>query len=437
LIKILEELRADPSTNYKQEVLAKHKDNELLQRLLKMTYDKVAFTYGITMKNVNYNPDICTGELTLDDALGILEALFSTRRLTGHAALAHLEITLESLGEDDARIIELVLGRDLKCGIGKTYINKVWKNLIVKPPYMRCGIYSGKTAKRIVFPAFLQLKADGRYVAVTVENGKCTFMSRSGEEQDFMLIAKVMSNYPDGVYTGEFLVEGMTDRSLANGMINSSKPDHSKIYIHLWDYISLDEYARGKDKKNKTAYSVRFTQLRDIVGDSGGIFVKIIPWLLVESLQEALTKTSEWMEQGYEGSILKDRSNIFCDHTSPTQLKLKLEIELEVRCTGFTEGTKGTSREATFGAMTYCTDDGEIRGQTSGFTDDQLTSFNSVRDEYIGEVFTILCNDITKSRTKDYHALSHPRFIEFRKDKDTTDSLERALEQKQSAMELT
>lgn len=47
---IINELNENNSTNYKIEVLKKHKDNKLLQRVLKMTYDKAIYSYGITMK---------------------------------------------------------------------------------------------------------------------------------------------------------------------------------------------------------------------------------------------------------------------------------------------------------------------------------------------------------------------------------------------------
>ena len=86
--------------------------------------------------------------------------------------------------------------------------------------------------------------------------------------------------------------------------------------------------------------------------------------------------------------------------------------------------------------MIFENDEGTIKGRTSGFTDDQLEDFNSRREELIGKVFTVVCNDITKGRNNEYYALSHPRFDKFRDDKNETDTLERALELKEMAMEL-
>ena len=153
----------------------------------------------------------------------------------------------------------------------------------------------------------------------------------------------------------------------------------------------------------------------------------------VKSIDEALQLTSKWMDQDLEGGVLKNKKGFFKNGTSKDQLKLKLEIDLEVRITGFQEGTPGTAREKTFGAILFETDDGKIKGRTSGFSDDQLEDFNSRRAEMIGKVITVRCNDITRGRANEHYALSHPRFIEVRNDKTETDTLERALEIKDMA----
>jgi DNA ligase-1 len=246
-----------------------------------------------------------------------------------------------------------------------------------------------------------------------------------------------MSSYPDGKYIGELtvIVNGvLQDRATGNGLINSDSPPHNDIYLDAWDYVTLDEYNGAANKvKGTTPYAARFARLGEIVSDQTGN-VRIIETHIVDSFADALQKCSAWMTAGFEGAILKDKDAIFRDGTSPQQLKLKLEIDAEVRVTGFIEGTPGTKRESTFGSITFATDDGTIKGSCSGFNDTQLEDFNSRREELVGQVFTVQFNDITKGRDNDYHALSHPRFVEFRTDKDETDTLERVLKSKNMAM---
>jgi hypothetical protein len=435
--EILQELNQENGSNYKLEVLKKYKDNELFTRVLAMTYDKVKYTYGITMRNINYTPE--TGRpISLESALYVLERDFVTRVITGNSALEHLTALLESLSKEDAQVLEKVIGRDLKINSGRTSINKVHKDLITKPAYMRCDVYSEKTAKNIKFPAIAQLKCDGRFCSVIVDSGKATFISRSGEEQEFPGLAKTFTIVQDGTYIGELLVRGETDRALSNGMINSSLPPHDRIYMVCWDYISPAEYSNPKGK-NTTTYKERFKQLQVILYEPELMITKnveVVPYKEVKTIKEALEYTSDLMSQGFEGAILKDYSGVFKDGTSRQQLKLKLEIDVEMRITGFLEGTKGTKREKTFGSIEFSNDEGTIRGRCSGFTDAQLEDFNSRRSELIGRIMTVQFNDLTKAQGNDFYALGHPRFIELRDDKDSTDTLETAFKLREMAMEL-
>lgn len=57
-----------------------------------------------------------------------------------------------------------------------------------------------------------------------------------------------------------------------------------------------------------------------------------------------------------------------------------------------------------------------------------MPSISEVSDNpgnYIGKIFTVQFNDLSKAEGHDFYALSHLRFIEFRKDKDENDTLEK------------
>lgn len=438
IFKILEELNAENGSNYKMATLKKYSDNELLKRVLKMAYDKATYTYGISMKNIDSNIPENSGEKlrSLEQCLDVLVNSFVTREYTGNTAIDILEDLLYSLNVEDRIVLSRIIGRDLKINMGRSNINKVFKDLIVKPVYMRCGIYNSKTSSKInIDDAYLQLKADGTYREFTVDQGIVTCISRSGEEYAYPVLSEGLSKFPDGKYIGELTVSGTNDRATGNGLINSDNPPHDLINLDLWDYITPEEYQNAANKvKNTTKYSDRFNTLVKTIESAQNLKnINIIETHIVKSIPQALTIVGEWMRNGLEGGILKDKDNIFRDGTSPQQLKLKLEIDADVRITGFTEGTKGTSREFTFGAITFENDEGTIKGQTSGFTDAQLKDFNGRREELIGKIMSVQFNDITQARTNDFYALSHPRFIELRDDKNSTDTLERVLELKEMA----
>ena len=494
ITEIINELNLENGSNYKKAVLEKHKDNELLKETLQKTYDKVRWTWGVALTTidkaligVNNNVKV----LTFEEALKAIEKLH-TREVTGNAAIDFLNTLFEGLDEEDRDVIIKVLRRDLRINVGRTNINKVFKGLIVKPVYMRCSIFTtdkmvdGKmkkgTAHKIKFPAIINLKADGTFRLAEVNNNDTTFLSRQGEESEFNGLRKAISVLDDCILNGEMTIK-LTDpllatilpklekldkknktnnveiittaydehksrgeeyilpRSIGNGLINSDDeiPEENLIY-DLWDMITPEDYtkAAAKDKKNPPVetYRTRFENLKKAVALIGHPNVRIIEHKEVENISEALEFVTEKMNQGLEGGILKNWDMLFKDGTQTEQLKLKLEIDGDFRCYGFIEGTPGTKTEATFGGIMFKNDEETIIGSVSGFTDEDREEINSNRDDYIGKVLAIQFNDITKSRSKTTWALSHPRFIEWRDDKDDTDSLERCLEMKNMAMNL-
>lgn len=442
--KIIEELNLENGSNYKIAVLKKHADNELLQRVLKMTYDKVTHTYGMSLSSLDkiFTELDAVRPMTLEQALDHLELNICNRNITGHDALHFVNNLTACVAEEDAEILRKIINRDLRINLGKTQINKVFKNLITKPVYMRCDVYGPKTKNSIKYPAVVELKADGTYREMSVHNGHVTSRSRSGESYEYPVIFEQMSKFPDGIYVGELTIAGISDRAEGNGLINSDEPPHEDIIFETWDFITHDEYeqARLKDKKNpcKTDYQTRFRTLESVINNTeGNNNIKIIPYEVVNDVSEALKKTSEWMSAGYEGSVLKCWSGVFKDGTPKYQLKLKLCIDADVRITGTKDGTVGTKREGKVGAILFETDDGKVKGACSGFSDKQMDEFTKIRDELPGKIMAVQFNDLSKGRNNEYYALSHPRFMEIRNDKDETDTLERLFQLREMAMELS
>ena len=430
---ILNELNESNSSNYKLDILKKYKDDSELKKLLELTYNRNKYNFNVS-KNciIKDNPSILesNGSKTVDELLSALEIL-GGGTIRGNEAHQFVCNHLKCLDNDNKEIFLNVLGRDLKIGLNVKSINKVFKNLIPKPNYMRCAVLSEKTLKKINFPAFIQLKMDGTYREIHVADGQVSGKTRSGEEYFNPVLFKEMENFPNGFYTGELTIEGES-RFTGNGLINSLNPPYEKITFTVWDYLTDEDYL----EKSKTPYYSRFESLSDIIEKRKSERVKLVPNHEVNSIDEALKYVSDWMEQGLEGGVLKDKNNVFKNGTSGTQLKIKLKVDAEMRITGFTDGTIGTKREGKIGAIQFSNDEGTIKGQCSGFSDEELDLFTKNKDNLIGKIISVEFNDIVKSENNDYYALSHPAFIEIRNDKDETDTLEKVIQLRDMAKRL-
>lgn len=430
---ILNELNESNSSNYKLDVLKKYKDNSELKKLLELTYNRNKYNFNVS-KNciIKDNPSILesNGSKTIDELLSAL-GILGSGTIRGNEAHQFVCNHLKYLDNDNKEIFLNVLGRDLKIGLNVKSINKVFKNLIPKPNYMRCAVLSEKTLKKINFPAFIQLKMDGTYREIHVADGQVTGKTRSGEEYFNPVLFKEMENFPNGFYTGELTIDGES-RFTGNGLINSLNPPYEKITFTVWDYLTDEDYL----EKSKTPYYSRFESLSDIIEKHESNRVKLVPNHEVNSIDEALKYVSDWMEQGLEGGVLKDKNNVFKNGTSGTQLKIKLKVDAEMRITGFTDGTIGTKREGKIGAIQFSNDEGTIKGQCSGFSDAELDEFTKNKDDLIGKIISVEFNDIVKSENNDYYALSHPAFIEIRNDKTETDDLEKVIQLRDMAKSL-
>ena len=420
----LSELNESNSSNYKISTLKKYQNSEIVKQLLKLTYDKNNFNFGMSrtrLLGILNESNFPEGIDKIDDYLDLLQE--NSGKLSGNSAKEFYSLLLQKLTEDSRVILLNILGRDLKCGINIKNINKVFKNLIPKPNYMRCAVFSEKLVKKIHFPAMLQLKMDGTYREFNVSNGTVSAKTRAGEEYFNPVLFDILKSFPDGYYMGELTIDGES-RFTGNGLINSLNPPLDKIIFTCWDFLTFDEYTG----KVKTSYIDRFNRLQNLIESRDFKQVKLVENHIVNNVSEALKQVSLWMSEGLEGGVLKDFNNTFKNGTSNTQLKIKLKVDAEMRITGFTEGTPGTKREGKIGAIQFANDEGTIKGQCSGFSDAELEEFSKNKDSLIGKIISVEFNDITKAENNEYYALSHPRFIEIRNDKNETDDLKKVIQ---------
>ena len=164
LLDILNEIDADASKLYKQQILKKHKDCPVFKEILLMAYSPEITFY---IKKI---PDYTFADETfaLKQAIVVLKDI-ADRKVTGNDALATLTDCLSKLSVDDAEVIERVIARDLSCCISANSINKVHPFLIPKTPYMGAVGFNEAKARKVFENGQMaesDVKMDGRYVNI-------------------------------------------------------------------------------------------------------------------------------------------------------------------------------------------------------------------------------------------------------------------------------
>ena len=79
-----------------------------------------------------------------------------------------------------------------------------------------------------------------------------------------------------------------------------------------------------------------------------------------------------------------------------------------------------------------------LRQDISTFQDNDKTLdyISDHEDEFMNKVMTVRFNDLSKSKKNDFYALSHPRYVEIRNDKDETDTLKKVFELRQMVIDM-
>lgn len=432
LNKFFESLAANSSRNFKIEQLEANRNNELLREVVRLALDP--FTQFYIRKIPAYTRDTEKyNTMTLGWALEQLYSL-SNRDVTGNAAIEFLRNILCALEPDDAKVIERIIEKDLKCGVAVSTANAVWTGLLKEYPVMLCSQFEQKLVDKVKFPALVQTKMDGMRFNAIVRDGKVEYRSRNGKEiqllgnldADFVKLAGDV----DCVFDGELLVKQdgkILDRQTGNGILNKankgtiSQAEAEKVCATVWDVIPYLYFVDGECPVN---YGKRWASLCTLVDKHQPVKVGLVDSWEVETYEEAKTLFEGLLADGQEGIILKDKNGIWEDKRAKHQIKFKGELECDLE---ITEVVEGTGKYAGMLGALVCRsrpEDGKCITVNvgSGFNDDHRINLWHIRRELLGRIVAVKYNMRSKNKAGE-ESLFLPIFVELRDDKDVADSI--------------
>lgn len=421
-------LAANDGRNFKIDLLNHHKDNKVLREVVRLALDPLTQFY--IRKIPDYVPNPNKSDVTLAFGLDSLQDL-SKRLVTGNAAISHLTSLLEVLNEDDAKVIEKIIQKDLRCGVSVSTANKVWPNLVMDYPCMLCSQYEEKLVDKIKFPALVQMKMDGMRFNAIVRDGQVEFRSRNGKELDLKgnLVEEFieLSGGQNVVFDGELMVMfdndyQFADRQTGNGILNKankgtiSDAEAKLVHASLWDVIPYDDFIKGKCD---VEYKYRWDVVQSVVDrqESGNKRIWSVYSKEVASITEANEEFERLLADGYEGIILKDLNGKWENKRTKSQIKFKGELECDLRIVGLQMGTG--KYEGMLGALLCESEDRKIQVSVgSGFNDEHR---KTITTDVIGKVVAVKYNArITNKQGEE--SLFLPIFVEVRDDKDVADN---------------
>lgn len=449
----IERIAATPSKNEKEELIkAAGSQSSLFMKVVTYAYDRRNFGIGMAPHKT---AGIAPGGNCLKEPFvwACLDDL-STRTLTGNAARTKVQQIVDLLDEGSAEVFRRIINKDMRAGFTEGTINRVFKGTIEEPPYMRCTLPSKSNMASWDWSVgiFSQEKADGSFanvhhdgagvVWITTRQGTQYPANALGLEEDIARFLELNTHTH-----GELLVYEageLLPREKGNGVLNSLAQGGAleidqKVVFMAWDQIPLDRAVSGG--KVATPYRDR---LRKLGGQAlaaqraGCVSVRLIPTRVVKSKAEAYAHYRELLKLGKEGTVVKHPDMDWKDSSSGNkdQVKLKLEVDVELRIKDFVPGTPGTKTAATFGSLLCQSECGELEVAVSGMTDAMRQKIHNDRERFRDAIITVKANSVmVPDDGADKHSLFLPRYVEIREDKRVADDLARIKAIFQNAVE--
>ncbi|RLF58283.1 MAG: hypothetical protein DRN27_05825 [Thermoplasmata archaeon] len=446
--QIFDEIANESSTNEKKNILSKYVENELLKRVLYLAKSKRVKFYIKQIPDYVYNEKT---PIELDVVLDGL-SLLSDRTVTGHNAITYLKNYLSGLSPDDAYVLERIIDKDLKIGMGTREINKIFPDLIEKTGYMGCKPFSKKLVMKLLDKGscYSQEKMDGMFINSIIQGGEVQNDSRQGDPitLENPIFLTELAGLKDCVINGELVMEGV-ERYKSNGIITSLKNIAKKraegkdvtkhieklekrhmpyqealdlIRVVAWDILTIDEYYTRKCIR---PYNERLAELNVTV--DGFRTLSVVETREVSSLKEVMAHYEEIQSRDGEGTVVKSKDGVWKDTKPSYQIKIKKEINLDLRITGFNYGKAGTKNEHLISSVDVESEDGLLKTSPTGLSEDEMDYITSHQEELLGTILEIKCSGISHDRDNNFSVM-HPVYKKPRTDKSVANTLAECVE---------
>jgi hypothetical protein len=426
VLSIIKRLEATTSRLEKEDILGEHADDPLLKTAFRLALDPLVNFY---IKKVP-EPDASKGVVqpperkSLECAFHELETKLCSRMLRGHDARDHVAWLLGVLSKDDQEVLKRVIGRNLKCGVSDATVEKIWPDLKLSYPCMLVSPLNEKT--KIKFPCLAQTKMDGMRFNAICENGQVSYRTRAGKELDLFgaLDGEVvgLAARRDCVLDGELLMfhpgGDFYDRKTGNGLLTkfqkgTGTPELAKlVHAVVWDVIPLADFRKGR-------CDMGYEDRLKLLGAKGTMHITVARSDAVTSMEEAQELYQQKLAEGEEGLVLKDPRGPWEDKRVKHQVKMKAELEADLRVTGVVPGTG--KYKGKIGSLMVESVDGVVKSAVGTGLDDEERSWDP--KEFLGKIVSVKYNALIEDKKTGQKSLFLPVFVEIRDDKKEADVL--------------
>lgn len=412
---IINQISETSSTNEKESILKDNKENELLKKVLYYTYNP-HLRYKVTEKTLNTPKTDDNSKW--NDVFEMLEEL-SKSNINDEL---REQVNCFLFKEDNEEVKNLfinMLFKDLRCNIGTTTINKVWKNLIPKHEVMLASKFEGVLKGKVA----VTTKMDGLRCSAFVNNGEVVWITRQGKIVEGLneLSKEILKGAGGNCFIdGELLA--LNPDELSSGelfrkttkIVNSKNEDKTGIRFVMFDFLTDLEY---KNKKCIGKYKDRRLCIENVKAKADSELIDVVRLhCITDDIEEIYTLLTKVVAEGEEGLMLNYIDGAYEFKRSKQILKVKEFFTADLEVIGMEEGT-GRNKNR-LGALIVDYKGYEVK-VGSGFNDEQRESLWIDKD-IIGRIIEVKYFEESNNQNGGI-SLRFPTFVRIREDKTKND----------------
>ena len=422
----VKEITSNGSKKFKQSVLQKYKDDEVIQEYLKIIFNPYV-VYGISQKKLHKEVHGPRGR-------GFLNIFTLFEYLENHNTgrtqdIIQCQVTLEAVAEHDlelADLLEKIICKDLSLGVDAKTINSVIPGLIPSFSVMLAEKYFDKP-ERVEGKEFaITTKIDGGRIIAVKENGSVSFFTRAGQRYEGLvdLENEMATMIPDNyVLDGEITLldyknyDSKTAYKLAMKITRADGEKHG-VKMLVFDGMPLSDW---KYQKSSLSWSDRRHMLNCMTAfyNDDLTYFELLPILYLGSdTSKILELLDSEIARGQEGIMINICDAPYEFKRTWNLMKVKKMNTLDLQIVDFEEGSGRLA--GTLGAIHVRYKDGNVVRVGSGFSDILRTQIWADKNKYLYSICEIQYFEESTNADGGI-SLRFPVFKDFRPDKLTAD----------------
>ena len=414
-----EEIRSSNSRKYKQEILQKYKDDEVIQKYLKIAFDPYT-VYGISTKKLAKEFPM----YVVDS--GDIFALFDYLEVHNTGKDTDIQIcqaTLNYVAEQDqeaALLLELLICKDISIGCDAKTINTVMPGLIPTFDVQLAQKFFEKPERAIGKHFVVTTKIDGGRIIAIKDNGQVSFYTRAGQRYEGLvdLEREMLDTLPDGiVLDGEITIlenAGIPSKEAYKRAMKLTRSDGEKHGLKMicFDAMYIDEW---KTQTCTHDYTERRLLLQGLMSTHPHTYFEVLPVLYAgDDTARILELLDEAIANKEEGVMINISDAKYEFGRTWNLMKVKKMNTLDLEVVGYEEGSGRLA--GTLGALHVRYKDGNIVKVGSGFSDELRALIWLEPSDFVGKIVEIQYFEETTNADGGV-SLRFPVFKDFRNDK--------------------